>query len=214
MFGCVAAAAVLIDQVTKAVVVATLEGQRPIELPLGLSTLRVVRNAGAAFSIGTGMTWVFTIIALGVTVAIVRYAKDLRSTPWAVTLGLLLGGAAGNLIDRLVRAPGHFQGHVVDWIEWPTWPLFDGWPVYNLADTCIVFGGIFAVVLAGLGYQPDGTRETKESREPEAEEPEAKELEAEESRGTAAQADGVAEIPADGRTADKASADAAREGGE
>ncbi|WP_281281018.1 signal peptidase II [Actinocorallia herbida] len=170
MFGCVALLAVLIDQVAKIVVVATLEGQRPIELPLGISTLRVVRNAGAAFSIGTGMTWIFTIIALGVAVAIIRYAKDLRSTPWAITLGLLLGGAVGNLIDRLVRAPGVFHGHVVDWIEWPAWPFFDGWPVFNLADSCILFGGAFAVLLAGLGYQPDGSRETKASREEAAEE--------------------------------------------
>nr|WP_308104127.1 signal peptidase II [Actinocorallia sp. API 0066] len=165
LFGCVAAFALALDQVTKLIVVARLEGERPIELPLGLTTLRVVRNAGAAFSIGTGMTWVFTLIALGVTVAIIRYARDLRSVPWAITLGLLLGGAVGNLVDRLTRAPGGFQGHVVDWIEWPNWPMFQGWPVFNLADTAIVFGGIAAVVLAGLGYQPDGTRETKDSAE-------------------------------------------------
>ncbi|GAB2818147.1 hypothetical protein GCM10022221_15010 [Actinocorallia aurea] len=203
--------AVLIDQVSKLVVVAVLEGQRPIELPLGLSRLNVVRNAGAAFSIGSGMTWVFTIIALGVTIAIIRYAKDLRSVPWAITLGLLLGGAFGNLIDRLVRAPGVFHGHVVDWIEWPTWPFFEGWPVYNLADTCIVFGGILAVLLAGLGYQPDGTRETKES----ADEAESGEAEPGAETGSVGEGEAGEGAPEAAETApersDKAPADSAPE---
>ncbi len=155
----VAAVALLIDQATKALVVAQLEGRRPIEVLDGLTTLRVTRNSGAAFSIGTGMTWVFTIIAIGVVIAIVRTARQLYSLPWAISLGLLLGGATGNLVDRLLRSPGGFQGHVVDWIEWPNWWFFVNWPVFNLADSAIVFGGVLAVLLAGRGYQLDGTRE-------------------------------------------------------
>ncbi|WP_232835547.1 signal peptidase II [Actinocorallia populi] len=154
LLAAVAAVALLADQVTKILVVARLEGQRPIELLGGLTTLRVTRNSGAAFSIGTGMTWVFTIIAIGVVIAIVRTARDLRSTPWAISLGLLLGGALGNLADRILRAPGGFQGHVVDWIEWPNWPVF------NLADSAIVCGGVLAVVLAARGRQLDGTTDT------------------------------------------------------
>ncbi len=156
----VALTALLADQITKILVVARLEGERPIELLGGLTTLRVTRNSGAAFSIGTGMTWVFTIIAIGVVIAIVRTARDLRSLPWALSLGLLLGGALGNLGDRIFREPGGFQGHVVDWIEWPNWPVF------NLADSAIVCGGVLAVVLAARGYQLDGTRDTGSGGEP------------------------------------------------
>jgi signal peptidase II len=140
------------DAITKAVVVAHLHS--PVRLLGGLLTLRLLRNSGAAFSIGTSMTVVFTVIAVGVIVFILRTARKLRSLPWAITLGLLLGGAAGNLSDRLFRAPGALRGSVVDWIELPHWPVF------NLADSAIVCGGILAVLLAVLGLRLDGTRET------------------------------------------------------
>jgi signal peptidase II len=140
------------DAITKALVVAHLHS--PVRLLGGLLTLRLLRNSGAAFSIGTSMTVVFTAIAVGVIVFILRTARKLRSLPWAITLGLLLGGAAGNLSDRLFRAPGALRGSVVDWIELPHWPVF------NLADSAIVCGGVLAVLLAMLGLRLDGTRET------------------------------------------------------
>ncbi len=140
------------DLVSKTIVVATLSQRDPITLLGGLLTLRELRNSGAAFSIGTSVTVVFTLIALGVIVAILRTARRLRSIPWAVTLGLLLGGAAGNLGDRLFRSPGFLRGHVVDWIELPHWPVF------NVADSCIVCGGVLAVLLAVRGVSIDGTR--------------------------------------------------------
>ena len=142
------------DLVSKTVVVATLSNRAPITLLGGLLTLRELRNSGAAFSIGTSVTVVFTLIALGVIVAILRTSRRLRSIPWAVTLGLLLGGAAGNLGDRLFRSPGFLRGHVVDWIELPHWPVF------NVADSCIVCGGVLAVLLAVRGISIDGTRNT------------------------------------------------------
>ncbi|REE99702.1 signal peptidase II [Thermomonospora umbrina] len=148
----VALVAVALDTISKIIVVARLEGRTPIELLGGALTLRVTRNSGAAFSIGTGMTLVFTVIALGVVLAILRTARNLRSLPWAVSLGLLLGGATGNLADRMLRAPSPLEGHVVDWIELPYWPVF------NLADSAIVCGGVLAVVLAARGLQLDGTR--------------------------------------------------------
>ena len=86
--------------------VANLEHHDPVRLLGGLIKLNVMRNSGAAFGIGDGMTVVFTLIAAGVVVAILRTARRLRSLPWAITLGLLLGGALGNLIDRLLRSPG------------------------------------------------------------------------------------------------------------
>ncbi len=90
---------------------------------------------------------------------IVRAASRLRSTGWAVALGLILGGAAGNLVDRLARAPGPLRGAVVDWISLldPYGPV---WPIFNLADSAIVCGGVCAVVLVLLGFDIDGGRRT------------------------------------------------------
>ncbi|WP_433185118.1 signal peptidase II [Actinoallomurus sp. CA-150999] len=159
----VAAAALAADAISKVIVVATLQDRPPVELINGLLTLRVLRNSGAAFNIGIGMTYVFTVIATAVVVAILRYARRLRSLPWAVTLGLLLGGALGNLADRLLRSPGPLRGHVVDWIELPHWPVF------NLADSAIVCGGALAVVLASRGLQVDGTVYRDEKKDERAE---------------------------------------------
>jgi signal peptidase II len=141
------------DAITKAIVVARLSGRLPVRLLGGFLTLRLLRNSGAAFSIGTSLTIVFTVIAVGVVIFILRTARRLRSLPWAICLGLLLGGAAGNLSDRLFRAPGPFRGSVVDWIQLPHWPVF------NLADSAIVCGGVLAVLLAARGLRLDGTRE-------------------------------------------------------
>jgi signal peptidase II len=148
----VAAFVIVADVVSKAIVVARMPGHAPIRLLGGLLTITLTRNGGAAFSIGTSMTIVFTAIALGVVVYILRTARNLRSIGWAITLGLLLGGATGNLLDRIFRAPGLFQGHVVDWIELPHWPVF------NLADSSIVCAGVLVVLLALRGIRLDGTK--------------------------------------------------------
>jgi signal peptidase II len=137
------------DIISKAVVVATLSDRAPLRLLGGLLTLRVSRNPGAAFSIGPSMTLVFTLIATGVIVVILRTSRRIRNLPWAITLGLLLGGATGNLTDRLFRYPGPFLGYVVDWIQVPHWPVF------NIADSCIVCGGVLAVILAVRGTAID-----------------------------------------------------------
>ena len=141
------------DAITKAIVVVHLRPDEPVHLLGNVLMLDLLRNPGAAFSVGTGNTIVFTAIAAIVVVAIIRTARKLRSLGWAVTLGLLLGGAVGNLSDRIFRAPGLFRGDVVDWIE-----LTRYWPVFNLADSAIVCGGILTVLLAMLGYHLDGTR--------------------------------------------------------
>jgi signal peptidase II len=154
LFG-VAAAVLVTDVITKVVVVATLTPLHPVRVVGALLQLDLVRNSGAAFSFGTSMTIVFTLIAVGVIVFIVRTSRRLHSVPWAVTLGLLLGGAAGNLADRLLRSPGAFRGDVVDWIQLPHWPVF------NVADSCIVCGGFLAVVLAARGIRLDGSREVQ-----------------------------------------------------
>lgn len=141
------------DLISKTVVVAKLSHHPPVRVIDGFLTLTLLRNGGAAFSIGTSMTIVFTLIAAVVVVYIVRVARNLRSVMWAITLGLLLGGASGNLGDRVFRSPGLFRGDVVDWIELPHWPVF------NIADSSIVCGGVLVVLLALLRIRMDGTRE-------------------------------------------------------
>jgi signal peptidase II len=140
-----------LDLLSKHLVVANLS-DHSVRLLGGFLTLLVSRNPGAAFSIGTSMTLVFSVIAVSVIVIILRTSRRIRSIPWALTLGLLLGGATGNLIDRIFRYPGLFRGYVVDWIEVPHWPVF------NLADSAIVCGGILAVLLSARGTRLDGLR--------------------------------------------------------
>jgi signal peptidase II len=137
------------DTVSKVAIVATMHEGETVRLIGRLLRINYTRNAGAAFSIGTGATVLFTAVAVVVAVVIVRQARRLVSRSWAVTLGLLLGGALGNLVDRLLRSPGPLRGHVVDWIELPHWPVF------NIADSAIVVGGCIAVLLAARGVPLD-----------------------------------------------------------
>jgi signal peptidase II len=150
----VAAFVLAADIVSKAVVVAHLRPEQPVHLLGDVFELWLTRNPGAAFSVGTGETAVFTVIAFGVIVYIARTARKLYSLGWAIALGLLLGGAAGNLGDRIFRAPGLFRGDVVDWIG--VVPRY--YPIFNLADSAIVCGGILMVILSMRGYHLDGTR--------------------------------------------------------
>ncbi|WP_017557850.1 signal peptidase II [Nocardiopsis baichengensis] len=149
----VAAVALALDFATKEIALARFAPGESVAVVGDLLRFTLVFNPGAAFSIGTGMTWVFSLISIGVVVYIIVIARRLRSLAWAVSLGLILGGAAGNLVDRLFRAPGPFHGHVVDWIQLPNWPVF------NLADSSLVVGSALAVLLAFRGVNIDGTRE-------------------------------------------------------
>ncbi|MER7665015.1 signal peptidase II [Streptomyces sp. NPDC096193] len=150
LFG-VAVVAYLLDLVTKMIVVAKLEHHEPIEVIGDLLKFEAVRNAGAAFGIGEAFTVIFTVIAAAVIIVIARLARKLYSMPWAIALGLLLGGALGNLTDRIFRSPGVFKGAVVDFIA----PAH--FAVFNLADSAIVCGGILIVILSFRGLDPDGT---------------------------------------------------------
>ncbi|MFC3893355.1 signal peptidase II [Lentzea rhizosphaerae] len=145
-----------LDVLTKVVSVAFLEDSGPIKLFGGVLYLTFVRNPGAAFGLAEGMTWILALIALGVVGFIAWISRNLRSQGWAVGLGLVLGGAVGNLVDRLFREPGPMRGHVVDFLS-----LFDPygrvWPVFNLADMAIVGGGAAIIVLALRRHDYDGT---------------------------------------------------------
>lgn len=147
----VAAFAYLLDLISKMIVVAKLEHNEPIEIIGDWLRFAAIRNAGAAFGFGEAFTVIFTVIAAAVIVVIARLARKLYSLPWAVALGLLLGGALGNLTDRIFRSPGVFKGAVVDFIA----PKH--FAVFNLADSAIVCGGILIVILSFRGLDPDGT---------------------------------------------------------
>jgi signal peptidase II len=140
------------DLVTKWLAVRELGDREPVDLFGGLLTLRLVRNAGAAFGVAQGLTIAFTVVAAAVVVVILRLSRRLASLPWAVALGLVLGGAVGNLVDRVFRAPGPGRGHVVDFLELPHWPVF------NLADSAIVSAGVLMVLLSLRGTSYDGSR--------------------------------------------------------
>ncbi|GAA2988531.1 signal peptidase II [Streptomyces fulvorobeus] len=150
LFG-VALFAYLLDLISKMIVVAKLEHQEPIEIFGDWLKFDAIRNAGAAFGFGEAFTIIFTFIAAAVIVVIARLARKLYSLPWAIALGMLLGGALGNLTDRIFRAPGVFEGAVVDFIA----PAH--FAVFNLADSAIVCGGILIVILSFKGLDPDGT---------------------------------------------------------
>ncbi|BBA96757.1 putative lipoprotein signal peptidase [Actinacidiphila reveromycinica] len=152
----VAALAYLLDLLSKLWVVHSLEHHAPIDVFGHYLRLDAIRNAGAAFGMGQGMTVVFTVIAVGVIVVIARLSRRLYSLPWAIALGLLLGGAFGNLTDRVFRAPGGFQGRVVDFIA----P--EHFAIFNLADSAITCGGVLIVLLSFLGIEPDGRRQQRE----------------------------------------------------
>lgn len=147
----VAAFAYALDLISKLIVVAKLENHAPVEIFGDWLRLEAIRNAGAAFSFGEAYTVIFTVIAAAVIAVITRLARKLYSLPWAIALGLLLGGALGNLTDRIFRAPGVFEGAVVDFIA----PKH--FAVFNLADSAIVCGGILIVLLSFRGLDPDGT---------------------------------------------------------
>ncbi len=149
----------LLDLGTKLLVVATVERGADIRLLGGALYLTHTRNTGAAFSFAEGFTVVFTLIAVAVAVVIVRTARRLFATGWAVALGLVLGGAVGNLVDRVFREPGFLRGGVVDFISVFA-PDGEFYPVFNVADSAIVCGGVLGVVLALRGIEFDGTRST------------------------------------------------------
>ena len=152
--------AVLLDQITKELSTNGLTEGEPVRILGGLVYLSLLRNSGAAFSLGSGYTWVFPLVTLAVVCWIGWMSARLRSVPWAVALGLVLGGALGNLGDRLFRAPGVFQGHVVDMIS-VFGPYGEYFAVFNIADSCLSVGVVLAVLLELTGRQRDGSRLTK-----------------------------------------------------
>ncbi|WIM98147.1 signal peptidase II [Actinoplanes oblitus] len=157
VLGATALVAVALDQWVKHLSTENLDPNEPVRILGGLIYLSLLRNGGAAFSFGSAYTWIFPVITLVVIGWIGWMATKLRSVPWAVALGLVLGGALGNLTDRLFRAPGPFQGHVVDMIS-AFAPNGERFAVFNIADSCLTVGVCLAVILELTGRQRDGSR--------------------------------------------------------
>jgi signal peptidase II len=156
LFVGVCAIAYVLDVVTKILAVEMLRDRAPVELVPGVLTLTYTRNPGAAFGLATGLTLVLSLVAVVVVVAVIRIATRLRDPLWAVALGLLLAGALGNLTDRIFRHPGVLRGHVVDFLEFPNWPIF------NIADVCITTAAAVVVVQSLRGIGPEGRRPATE----------------------------------------------------
>lgn len=141
-----------LDQASKVWAVGALDNGRLVPLVGDVLSLRLIRNSGAAFSIGDSMTWVMTLVAAAVTVAILVVVPRIGSSRWSLALGLLLGGSLGNLYDRMFREPGPLHGHVIDFID------YGGLFVGNVADIAIVVGALLLVWLVFTNIDMDGSR--------------------------------------------------------
>lgn len=152
VFAAIAAIAYAADLGSKQWALASLaDGDVPV---LGdWLTLHLTFNPGAAFSTGTDFTIVFTALATIAVVVVLWLSRRVRSTGWAIALGLLLGGVAGNLTDRVVRQPEPFYGHVVDFLMLPNWPVF------NIADISINVAAGLIILQTFRGVALDGSRD-------------------------------------------------------
>ena len=155
----VAALVLGLDVLTKVLAVKLLVPGQPVEIIGDTITWTLVRNSGAAFSIATGYTCVLTLIATGVVLGIIWMGRRLVSVWWALGLGMILGGAVGNLMDRFFRSPGPLRGHVVDFLS------VGWWPVFNVADSAVVCGAVLLVGLSmfGIDFDTEGKQPQQDS---------------------------------------------------
>jgi signal peptidase II len=144
------------DQLTKFLIVSTMTEGEQVDVLGPVLQFHFVKNSGAAFTFASGSTWIFSLVAAGVTVFIIWYARRIRSVAWAVLFGMLLGGTTGNLTDRLLREPSFGLGHVVDFIQ--VW----GFPaIFNIADSFIVASMGLFIILSVRGVRLDGRRSVR-----------------------------------------------------
>jgi signal peptidase II len=156
----IAAAVLAADQLSKYLVVRNLAGRPPVRLIGSLLELRYATNSGGAFSLLTGAPLFFALMAVVVIGGILYAGRRARGLPVQLALGLLLGGAAGNLLDRLLRGGVPLRGEVVDFVK------VGWWPVFNLADSCIVAGGLLLALLLGRAERPAGAGADDDLPEP------------------------------------------------
>jgi signal peptidase II len=156
VFAAVAASLYVVDVVTKHLAVEHLTGEPDKQVVGDLLQLHLTRNPGAAFSTGTAFTEVLTALAIVAVGVVLWLSRRLGSTAWAAALGFLLAGVGGNLTDRMLREPGPFRGHVIDFLMLPSWPVF------NVADMCINVAAGLILVQAFRGIRLDGSRVKEE----------------------------------------------------
>lgn len=151
LFAVIGAAAYALDIGTKQWALSALE-DRDIQVVGDLLVLHLTHNAGAAFSTGTEFTLALSCLAIIAVCSVLVVSRRLASPLWAVGLGLLIGGVGGNLTDRLVREPGALRGHVIDWLMLPNWPVF------NVADMCIIGAAAIIIIQSMRGVTLRGER--------------------------------------------------------
>lgn len=147
-----------VDQLSKVWAVERLTGRPDVPVVGDLLVLHLVRNPGAAFSTGTAYTEVLSVVAIAAVAVVLWLVRRVRDRVWAVAMGMLLAGVAGNLTDRLLREPGPLRGHVIDFLMLPNWPVF------NVADMCINGAAALILVQAFRGVRLDGSREGRVER--------------------------------------------------
>ena len=138
-----AALVLVLDQLTKHLVVTNLAGRPPVDLIGEVVQLRYTTNSGGAFSLLTGAPLFFGITAIVIVGGLIYASRRAQPLSLLVVLGLVLGGALGNLTDRLLRGEGLLRGEVVDFVK------VGWWPVFNVADSCVVVGGILLAIFLG-----------------------------------------------------------------
>jgi signal peptidase II len=153
LLGAIALLVYGLDQLSKYLILTSLTEGQSVSVLGEVLQFRLVKNSGAAFSLGSGYTWIFVIIASAVVVFIVLFAHRIRSLGWATVFGLLLGGTLGNLSDRLFREPGFGSGHVVDFVQLYLFPA-----IFNVADVAISSAMVVFILLTLRGVGLDGVR--------------------------------------------------------
>jgi signal peptidase II len=158
LFGVIGALILFLDQLTKALALEHLTPGEPVNVIGSFLKFNLIRNSGAAFSLGSGYTPYISAIQIIVALGVVYLSRKLGSAGWAVAFGLLFGGALGNILDRIFREPAPFHGHVVDFLQTPHWAIF------NVADMAVTSAAALLVIQTLRGVRLDGTKEPKPER--------------------------------------------------
>lgn len=155
VFGGVGLLILCLDQLTKALALAHLTPGEPVNVIGSLLKFNLIRNSGAAFSLGSGYTPYISVVQITVALGVIYLSRKLGSAGWAIAFGLLFGGAVGNILDRIFREPSPFHGHVVDFLQTPHWAIF------NVADMAVTSAAVLLVIQTLRGIKLDGTREQR-----------------------------------------------------
>lgn len=137
----------LLDFATKVWALTSLSSE-PRKIIGNFLQFTLVHNSGAAFNFATGFAIAFSLLALAVVIAVIYFAPKITSRGWQISIGLLLGGVLGNLTDRIFREPAFLNGHVIDWIQIPHWPVF------NIADSAICIAAVISFALSLRNVPP------------------------------------------------------------